>query len=440
MQTILTQVVFSRRNMQSPPSLASQTLARQDRDEQEHFENVCEAYRQYATFAVLQWKNQQYRLDTLPEVQKRVLPAGLRRESEENKRRAKDFHDAAIRNQFCLDCILRHAGQAHSQESQASNACRGAVSDGQISKVSSVLKSLARDWSEDGKAERDMAYGPILQSVQEYVPTRADKGKPPRICVPGAGVGRLALELVKKGYAVQGNEFSLHMLLASDFILNGQMCTPSRPMAISPWLLESRNVHTPDDPVRKIMIPDTNPADILSNGPTEPDFSMAAGDFASIYTEPSQRGAWDAVVCCFFLDAAPSIVHYIQIVYDMLKEGGVFISFGPLLYHWSAPTMRPDDQSYEAYQARFNYLDKRYMTSVDFSWQDVREILVNVGFKIEEEQAGMESRYTADVKSMMSMSYRCIHLVARKKAATKSDDVEMKEESLVDGNKSANTS
>lgn len=60
------------------------------------------------------------------------------------------------------------------------------------------------------------------------------------------GVGRLALELVSRGYAVQGNEFSLHMLMASDFILNG----PSRPMAISPWLLESRNVHSPDDPVR----------------------------------------------------------------------------------------------------------------------------------------------------------------------------------------------
>lgn len=167
-------------------SLASQTLARHDRDEQEHFENVCESYRQYATFALLYWRNQQERLAALPEAQKRLLPAGLQRDSEENKRRAKEFRDAAIRNQFCLDCILRHAEQPHSQESKASIASRGAVSDGQISKVSSVLKSLARDWSEDGKAERDMAYRPILKSVQEYVPID-NKTKPPRICVPGAG-------------------------------------------------------------------------------------------------------------------------------------------------------------------------------------------------------------------------------------------------------------
>jgi carnosine N-methyltransferase len=172
--------------MQSPQSLASQTLARQDRDEQEHFENVCEAYRQYATFAMLHWTNQQHRLEALPESQKRLLPAGLRSDSEENKKRATDFRDAAIRNQFCLDCILRHAEQPHSQESQASIVSRGAVSDGQISKVSSVLKSLTRDWSEDGKAERDMAYGPILQSVAKYVPV-TDTEKPPRISVPGAG-------------------------------------------------------------------------------------------------------------------------------------------------------------------------------------------------------------------------------------------------------------
>jgi len=163
------------------------------------------------------------------------------------------------------------------------------------------------------------------------------------------------------------------------------------------------------------MVPDVNPADLLNSGENPPDFSMAAGDFASIYSEPRQRGAWDAVVCCFFLDAAPSIVHYIQIIYDMLKDGGVLISFGPLLYHWSAPTMRPDDQSYEGYQGRFSHLDKRFMSSVDLSWKDVRDILVNVGFVIVEEFAGIESRYTADVNSMMNMSYRCIHLVARKK-------------------------
>ena len=166
------------------------------------------------------------------------------------------------------------------------------------------------------------------------------------------------------------------------------------------------------------MIPDVDPNEMVcAQGSAQPDFSMAAGDFVSIYGDPSQHGAWDAVVCCFFLDAAPSVIQYIQIIHSMLDEGGILINFGPLLYHWSGPSMRPDDQSYQDYQERFNHLDKRYMSSVDFCWEDVREILVNVGFVIEEEHVGVQSMYTADVKSMMNMCYRCIHFVARKRSA-----------------------
>lgn len=167
--------------MQSHQSLADQTYSRYDRDEQEHFENVCDSFRQYATFAMCHWKNQQGRLEALPESERRLLPAGLRSETEEGRKRFSSFKDAAIRNQFCLDCILQHAGKPHSQ--QVTTASR-IVTDGQISKVTSVLKSLARDWSQDGRVERDMAYAPILKAVQEYVPI---ENNAPRICVPGAG-------------------------------------------------------------------------------------------------------------------------------------------------------------------------------------------------------------------------------------------------------------
>jgi hypothetical protein len=226
-------------------SLAYQTYLRHDKDEQAHWEDVCSAYRQYATFALCNWSNQCQRFDLLPETQKKVLPAALQSGTPEATRRTKDFKDAAIRNQFLLDCILRHAGMSHSQQVGPTT---NIVSDGQISKISSVLKSLARDWSTDGKAERDMSYEPILESVKKYLPLGGNEV--PRLCVPGAGVGRLALELTALGYRVQGNEFSLFMLLASDFILNSGYCTPEKPLNICPYLLETRNVHSPADPVR----------------------------------------------------------------------------------------------------------------------------------------------------------------------------------------------
>ena len=43
---------------------------------------------------------------------------------------------------------------------------------------------------------------------------------PIQVLVPGAGLGRLSWELARLGYACQGNEVSLYMLIASHFVLN----------------------------------------------------------------------------------------------------------------------------------------------------------------------------------------------------------------------------
>jgi len=233
------------------------------------------------------------------------------------------------------------------------------------------------------------------------------------------GVGRLAFELTGLGYIVQGNEFSLYMLLASDFILNGAMATPERPLKIFPWLLESRNSHTSEDITRSIDIPDVDPWAVLcpeGNSATShpPEFSMAAGDFVSIYSSPKEWNKWDCVVCCFFLDAVPSIVEYLQLIYQMLKPGGILINFGPLLFHWSGPPMRPDDTSVEDYRSRNSHLDRRYLDSIDLSYEDIRQIMINIGFEFLEETTGVHAFYTADQRSMMNTLYRCVSFVARR--------------------------
>lgn len=186
-------------------SLAYQTYLRHDQKEQNHWDDVCRAFRQYASFGMAQWANHQNRFQALPEAQQKLLPKALHIDSSEYQMRATQYKEAAIRNQFCLDCILRHAGMPHSQQplnAGNNNAAAAAaaeaplaeptiVSDSQLSKTSSVLKSLARDWSAEGKPEREMAYGPLLKQLQQYVPLprgeEAGKKPPPRICVPGAG-------------------------------------------------------------------------------------------------------------------------------------------------------------------------------------------------------------------------------------------------------------
>jgi carnosine N-methyltransferase len=165
-------------------SLAYQTYTKHDDDEKNHFEDVCQSFRQYAAFAMSQWANHQYRLHSLPESQRAVLPNALKRDTADFNRKASQYKEAAIRNQFCLDCILRHAGKPHSQQN---TTMLTAVTDEQISKVSSVLKSLARDWSSEGKLERDIAYKPLISQLKKYLPIDDCAVSRPTVCVPGAG-------------------------------------------------------------------------------------------------------------------------------------------------------------------------------------------------------------------------------------------------------------
>mmetsp|Transcript_9940 Transcript_9940/g.24184 ORF Transcript_9940/g.24184 Transcript_9940/m.24184 type:complete len:443 (-) Transcript_9940:159-1487(-) len=405
-------------------SSASDNYIFDDGDEISHFECVCEAYRQYSNFAICQWTSHEYRLKMLSGSQQKILPEGLQHGTPAYCKRFKNFRDAVVRNQFCLDCILRHVGQPHSQQDQTRKVN---VTDDQISKVASVLKSLTRDWSIYGRHERKSAYDPIKRLVKKYLPLESDSvaaQQPTTILVPGSGVGRLAFELAGMGYSVQGNEFSMYMLLASDFMLNngGRICNPERPLHLSPWLLESRNVHESTDQFCTAQIPDVDPITILTppsddleriSSKRSPEFSMAAGDFSVIYNDEDEK--WDCVTSCFFLDACPNIVEIIQVIYKILKPGGLFVNLGPLLYHWSGPPMRPDDKSVEEYRQRYVDLDSRYFTSINLSYNDIREILNNIGFDMLEEERGIECYYTSDRRSMMSTKYSCVSFVAQKR-------------------------
>jgi carnosine N-methyltransferase len=401
------------------------SISSNDQKEQSYFHDVCNSYRQYSIFAIQQYLNQQFRIQSLPPSQKALLPDSLRPESYANQQRHIEYKEAAIRNQFCLDCILRHAGQPDSQQQTTTSRDRlMSSSEGQISKVSSVLKSLMREWSAEGRSERNMCYIPIINAVKKYIsrlqPSNSgDMRKPSRICVPGAGVGRLMCELSSLGYTVQGNEFSLHMLLASDFILNGPI-KADQPLQISPWLLETRNIHSSSDQFRTVTIPDRDAIEIISScvyNPgdmsEEPDFSMAAGDFASVYSTPNEASAWDCVVASFFLDASPCIIEYLQVCHHMLRPGGFLISCGPLLWHWSGPAMM--DRTLQEYRNRYHNLDSKYLQSVDFCLDDVKEIMINIGFEIVECSSGHAALYTADRRSMMNTEYQCALLVGRKR-------------------------
>ena len=98
--------------------------------------------------------------------------------------------------------------------------------------------------------------------------------------MPGCGLGRLVVEILRCGYACQGNEFSYHMLLTNNFILN--VLNRKESVHIFPWIDNPSNVRSTADITRPVKLPDVACADLMApnkNG----DFSMCGGEFLEVY-------------------------------------------------------------------------------------------------------------------------------------------------------------
>ena len=73
-----------------------------------------------------------------------------------------------------------------------------------------------------------------IMHVTEYFVLPAASAPLQRVLVPGCGLSRLPLEITARGYACEANEFSMFMLTASHFILNGVFEENS--YGILPWV------------------------------------------------------------------------------------------------------------------------------------------------------------------------------------------------------------
>ncbi|XP_020087276.1 carnosine N-methyltransferase isoform X2 [Ananas comosus] len=263
-----------------------------------------------------------------------------------------------------------------------------------VDKVRCIIRNIVRDWAQEGQKERDQCYKPILEELNHHFPDRREQS-PPSCLVPGAGLGRLALEISCLGFVSQGNEFSYYMMICSSFILNHTQ--EAYEWTIYPWIHSNCNSLSDNDQLRPVSFPDVHPA---SAGITD-GFSMCGGDFVEVYNDESQEASWDSVVTCFFLDTAHNIVEYIEIISKILKDGGVWINLGPLLYHF-ADSYGPEDEM-----------------SIELSLEDVKKVAYHYGFEMEMEKM-IETTYTANMRSMMQNRYNAAFWTMRKKPQSRS--------------------
>lgn len=155
--------------------------------------------------------------------------------------------------------------------------------------------------------------------------------------------------------------------------------------------------------LRSVRVPDVVPADILA-GITPGNFSLVAGDFEEIYGPThwftpqqsgsesddeeagrvNQRGRWSAVVTCFFIDTARSVLNYMRIIHGLLEEGGVWINVGEWRArrpaqageHTSELTTGPLLWHFE------NSAPRNGIGSIELSLDEVKELAGLVGFEI----------------------------------------------------------
>lgn len=305
-----------------------------------------------------------------------------------------------------------------------------------LDKVRTTLKQFVRDWSERGAQERAYAYEPILEALESHYPERAMRHQV-RVLFPGCGLGRLPWEAAmrvrssarpgyppcrlltlpsrpsRQGFSSQGNEFSLYMLLASHLILN--KTTSANSHRIYPWVHTMSNWRRSDDVLEEICVPDVDPAQLLADQSPEgdgatsrPEFSMSAGDFLQVYSAPSERGAWDVICTCFFLDTARNPISYLEVIHSCLKPNGIWINLGPLLWHFegSGPEKREDGEVVEG--------------SIELTLEEVLGVMMGVGFVVEERRTLQRQGYTGNGRSMLSYEYECEFWVARKSSSSSS--------------------
>ncbi|KAI0629447.1 N2227-domain-containing protein [Trametes polyzona] len=265
---------------------------------------------------------------------------------------------------------------------------------GDISRVRESLKHFVRDWSDEGRVERERTFAPILDVLKTVPPeNRAQM----RVLVPGAGLGRLAWDISGLGFQTTANELSYFMNLAFRFLLSEKYTQQPQQHSLQPFASWFSHQKTTDPLFRSIAFPDVVPR--LSRN-----LSLAEQDFLSLRAPKGEDGTdgYDFIVTLFFIDTSLNAIETVQHIHRLLRPGGKWINLGPLLWTGGG------------------------QAAVELSLEEVLRLAEIVGFSVygESEDEGVqpaverrrmvECEYTADRTAMMRWLYQAAFWVATK--------------------------
>ncbi|CAR27380.1 hypothetical protein ZYGR_0I06540 [Zygosaccharomyces rouxii] len=300
-----------------------------------------------------------------------------------------------------------------------------------MEKTVSMISQVYREWSQESKPERDLSTYRILQGLQAYEKQKGTSRNAIKVLIPGAGTGRLMADLVIQGYNCESNEFSYHMLVMSMYILNGGLKEGQK--KIYPFIHAFSHWKSRTDQLKPISIPDFNIHEQLAHNDR---MAMSSGSFIDCYgsnekirasntysispamklTRAQMESVFDVVITNFFIDTASNIIDYLHSISHVLTPGGLWINFGPLLYHFEC-----DDQVEDTYEVdpftgeKTDIHEDVPLKGLELTADEILEVSINkLNFKCLDKEFAVHSGYGRSPSLNAVPGYMCNYWVLQK--------------------------
>lgn len=141
---------------------------------------------------------------------------------------------------------------------------------------------------------------------------------------------------------------------------------------------------------------------------------LVEGDFTTVFRDsdgPHAAGSFDALVTHFFIDTARNLMNYFDTIARLLRPGGYWVNFGPLLYGTGPYVQLALDEIVAVAEAMgFEFLDVPARDDDDDD-NGCRSTVTLPGKKVR----GIEAVYGFDERALTKNAYDAQFWVARKR-------------------------
>ena len=221
------------------------------------------------------------------------------------------------------------------------------------------LKLLAREWTEEGKEERAKTITPIIQELKTYYDYEnkilMESGI--NTLIIGSRFGRIPYELAKLGYNVEANDRNYLFILVADYLFN---YSKKNENCICPRISSFCSSYTEESVLKKYYFPDVDIGEDLKNVKKD-SITITKLNFEEEYK--NKKDLFNCVITVFSTEEAKNIINFTEIVYNILKKGGIWINIGGLSNIYS-----------------------KNGEGIDLTWEESKHVIINSGFEIKREE------------------------------------------------------